>query len=337
MRTRLILNPLAGRRHRLRDERDLVRRLATVGIDCEQVVTQGPGDATTLAREAAAQGYDLVIAAGGDGTVHEVVNGLAETETAMAVLPLGTENILAREIHVPRHDLDAACRALATGRTVRVDVGRTPQRYFLLMAGLGFDAQVVREVHPDFKRVGKSFAFFATGFSTLVHYDPPALCLEVDGRTWNLRPWGLLVSNATLYGWRVQIAPRASMTDGKLDVVAFLAEGRLSFLGDALRTTLRGEMWGSGIRHWTAQEVRVLPSRPLPMQLDGETIDEPELTFRLLPAALRLAVPRGTELRGTKGNERKEGKSEEIRGQQGLSFLGFPLSLLAPLSPLSSS
>jgi len=296
MRTRLILNPLAGRRARLRDEQELVRRLAAVDLDCEQVLTRGPGEATALAREAARQGYDLVIAAGGDGTVHEVLNGLAETETAMGVIPLGTENILAREIRMPRRGLGAACQALASGRTVRVDVGRLPQRYFVLMAGLGFDAQVVGEVNPTFKRVCKSFAFFATGFSTLVHYDPPRVRLTVDGQIELLRPWGLIVSNATLYAWKVRVAPRASMTDGQLDVVAFVAENRLDFLGQALRSLFRRAMVGSGIRHWTAQEVQVTASRPLPLQLDGEIVEEPELSFRLLPAALRLVVPQGTPL-----------------------------------------
>lgn len=296
MRTCLILNPLAGRCHQLHDEQELLRRLAAVGLDCEQVLTRGPGEATRLAREAALQGYDRVIAAGGDGTVHEVLNGLAETETAMGVIPLGTENILAREIQIPCRDLDAACQALASGRTVWVDVGRTPQRYFLLMAGLGFDAQVVGEVDPDFKRICRSFAFFATGFSTLVHYDPPRVRLTVDGQTEYLRPWGLIVSNATLYAWKVRVAPRASMTDGRLDVVAFVAGNRLDFLGQALRSLFRGEMVGPGIRHWKAREVQVTVSRPLPLQLDGEIVEESELSFRLLPAALRLVVPQGMSL-----------------------------------------
>lgn len=296
MRTQVILNSLAGRRLRLSDGQELVRRLAAVGLDCEQVLTRGPGDATVLAREAADQGYDLVIAAGGDGTVHEVLNGLAETETAMGVIPLGMENILARQIRMPRRDLDAACQALAAGRTVRVDVGRLPQRYFLLMAGLGFDAQVVCKVNPTFKRLCKSFAFLATGFSTLARYDPPELHLEVDGQAWDLRPWGLIVSNATLYAWKVRVAPSARMTDGQLDVVAFAAESRLAFLSQALRSIFRGEMQGSGIQHWTGREIRVTVPRPLPLQLDGEIVEEAELAFRLLPAALRLVVPPGAEL-----------------------------------------
>ncbi|HIE52625.1 MAG TPA: diacylglycerol kinase family lipid kinase [Armatimonadetes bacterium] len=289
-RAYVILNPRAGRWPQGGDEEAFRRLLREYGWPCELALTRAPGEATRLARAAAERGEDLVIAAGGDGTVHEVVNGLAGSETALAILPLGTENILARDIGVPRQ-LEAACESLRMGQVQTIDLGRTPRRYFLLMAGVGFDAQVVRETSLRWKRYFRSLTYFLTGLATWCHYRPTPAQVRVDGTENNLTVWGVIISNATRYAWRVRIAPTASLTDGRLDVLAFTAPTPLAFARDVLGAILTGRMRGKGIQHWTGREIVVQPARPLPVQLDGELVEEPKLRFTLVPQALRLLRP----------------------------------------------
>src|SRR5207247_1264597 len=135
----IVFNPIAGQANSF--EHDIVAA-SDVWRDHGWTVdiqpTLEPGDGTRIAREAAAQGYDVVVAAGGDGTVNEVVNGLAGTETALAALPIGTVNVWVRELGLPLHPR-AAAEALLGAQVRAIDLGRAGDRYFLLMAGVGFD------------------------------------------------------------------------------------------------------------------------------------------------------------------------------------------------------
>src|SRR5437588_6434197 len=146
----LIHNPVsraAASRDRLEDA---VAAAHAAGWSVTIVPTDGPAHATAIARDAAAAGSDVIIVSGGDGTINEAVNGIAGTETALAVLPGGTANVWAKEIGV-RKDPLAAMRQMLTGERRRIDLGRAGDRYFLLMAGIGLDGAVVARMTPGFK------------------------------------------------------------------------------------------------------------------------------------------------------------------------------------------
>src|SRR6266496_514351 len=152
IRALIIFNPTAGQAGSFEQDllvaQDIWRQH---GWHVDLQPTNGPGDGTRIAREAAAQGYHMVVAAGGDGTVNEVINGLAGSETALAVLPIGTVNVWVRELGLPLQPR-AAAEALLHAQIRTIDLGRAGDRYFLLMCGVGFDAAVTAEVRAHEKR-----------------------------------------------------------------------------------------------------------------------------------------------------------------------------------------
>ncbi len=148
-RAMIIFNPAAGQAGSLQGDLEASCDLLNeYGWQVELRPTQAAGDGTRIAREAAQAGYDAVIAAGGDGTINEIVNGLAGSQTALGVLPVGTVNVWAREIGLPLQPR-ATTEALLRTHVRSIDLGRAGDRYFLLMAGVGFDAAVVNEVRGD--------------------------------------------------------------------------------------------------------------------------------------------------------------------------------------------
>ena len=159
-RARIIVNPASGSATEatLRELRETARWLTEHGLPSELRLTRGPGHATELAREATGAGLEMVVAAGGDGTVNDVIQALAGHTTALGVLPVGTVNVWAREMGISLTATEAR-ETLLHGVRRRVDLGRAGQRYFLMMAGIGFDAEVARRVERGpLKRIGLKLA-----------------------------------------------------------------------------------------------------------------------------------------------------------------------------------
>ncbi|MCS6863184.1 MAG: diacylglycerol kinase family lipid kinase, partial [Abditibacteriales bacterium] len=250
MRVLLIVNPTAGQGRAARALPTMVRCLRGDGATCEVFETTRPGEAQAQARQAAQAGYDLVVAAGGDGTIHEVVNGVVGSAAVLGVIPVGTENIFGKEFNLP-FDVEAACRLIRCQPAQTLDVGlchaATVKRYFLLMAGLGFDAQVVRAVPPPLKQRLKSFAFFLTGCVTFARFQPMSVTITTEDRALTARAWEVLVSNAKNFGWRVRISPTVSMNDGLFDVCVFTQPHRWGFAVEALGSLAQRMVGGSGV------------------------------------------------------------------------------------------
>src|SRR5829696_4089610 len=184
----LIANPKTGRygSRRLRPIQDVASRLESLGIKIDLHLTGGPGEATEIATRAAHNGIADVIVAGGDGTINEAIQGLAGTAARLAIIPRGTANVLARELGLPLDDEQAAAVA-ARGKSRKVYLGVVidetsgESRHFVLMAGIGLDASVVRRVNPSLKkRIGKG-AFWVSGLSHLATWNPRPFTLEIDG------------------------------------------------------------------------------------------------------------------------------------------------------------
>lgn len=295
MRVFLIVNPTAGQGRATRALPTMVRCLREGGATCEVFETTRPGEAQTQARRAARAGYGVVVAAGGDGTIHEVLNGVVGSSAALGVIPVGTENIFGKEFNIP-FDVEAACRLIRRHTVQTLDVGlcraANVERYFLLMAGLGFDAQVVRDVSPEFKQRLKSLAFFLTGFATFARFQPMPVTLTTEDRTLSANAWEVLVSNAKNFGWRVRISPTASINDGLFDVCVFTQPNRWGFAVEALGSLAQRVVGGSGVVQFQARWITVQSAAPLPAQFDGEVVDThtTEMVFEVLPRAVRVIV-----------------------------------------------
>ena len=282
----VIGNPEAGRAKR----KDCLKRcaeiLASGGLDVEVWPTERPQHATELA---ALAGPRLVIAAGGDGTINEVVNGL-ESDATLGVLPFGTANVLARELGLPLK-AEAACERILAGKESRIDVGiatdhKGVERRFTCMAGMSFDAHVVNEVTPRLKRYLKILAFPLAALKVYLEGDLPTLHIT-HGDTTHLAQFAI-VANGHYYGGDFRVAEAASLTSGRLEVVLVERVSRL-LRADILAHILAKRPLDRPMRSFTAEELRAKsPGAHVPVQLDGEAWGRLPMYFRIEPAALKV-------------------------------------------------
>ncbi len=255
--------------------------------------TTAAGDAADMAREAARQGIDVAVACGGDGTVNEVANGLAGSETALAAVRGGTANVWAKEIGLPK-DPAKAIGLLANGDRRTVDLGLAGDRHFLLMAGVGFDASIVRRVSSGLKRRLGAVAYAIPAIGRAFGHRSVDTDLIVDGEQRLSPVYWLLLGNTRDYGGVLGLTHMAKADDGLLDICLLQHGGPLRIAWVAL--------WALFKRHQNRAEVvyekvRLLDVQTpgLPVQIDGEYLGETPMTFSIVPGALHVIVPRGIE------------------------------------------
>jgi YegS/Rv2252/BmrU family lipid kinase len=261
--------------------------------------TGAQGDARTLAARAASAGFATVVAAGGDGTANEVLNGIADVPNGLAVvrlgiLPLGTVNVFARELGVPR-DVGGAVKTLAAGRERTIDVGRVDftsggrpeRRYFLQLAGAGIDSRSIERVSWTLKKKTGPFAYVAAVLQVLPEKEP-LIILEGAG---SISGELVLVGNGRFYGGSFPVFPSADMRDGLLDVCVF---PKIS-LWSAIHVTaalLTGRLHRlRTVRRLQLASLRLSSASRVVFQLDGENVGELPATFSVQPRALRVVVP----------------------------------------------
>ncbi|MBI3967511.1 MAG: diacylglycerol kinase family lipid kinase [Chloroflexi bacterium] len=291
-RATVILNPMAPAASKFRARwADVQRTFRDFGWDADLLETKGPGDATTLAHRAADRATDLVVAAGGDGTLNEIVNGLAHTPAALGVIPVGTTNVWVRELGLPLRPL-AALRTLLAGSVHQIDLGRAGDRFFLLMAGVGFDGYVMRAVTPQTKRTFGIAAYLYAGFVTALTFRSVSADVYCDGRLTTVSPLHLAVIGNTRRYATVAITSEAYCDDGLLDLCLFA--GQHAFLSRTLHVLdvlTRRHTRSKFVLYERASEVRIETSRPLPVQLDGDFVGFTPMDFAAVPKALRVLLP----------------------------------------------
>ena len=266
----IVFNPVAGRRraHLLWRVLDV---LSANGVRLELAETCRAGHAETLAREAANRGAKLVVAAGGDGTIAEVANGLMGTDARLGVIPLGTANVLANELDLP-FSTKAVAAALAFGRTTTLWPGIassvTGDRLFVQMLGVGFDAHVVKRVTFQMKKNMGKGAYVAGSLAEMARYRFPPIHLRVDGQ--DTQAASVIVSKGRLYGGRFRLAADAVPGKPGFSVMLFDRSGPWSAMmyGAALPLNLLGQ--APGVRSIRADRVDFIGNQPVPAQTDGD-------------------------------------------------------------------
>ena len=266
--------------------------------------TQKAGDAEEAARAAAGQGFDAVLVAGGDGTVNEVINGLMTAPSVsgplpLGLVPLGTQNVLASEIGLPdTDDLNAVAALLRAGKMRRLDLGQAGTRYFVLMAGFGFDAVVVREVLKPVKDFLGPAAYALATLGALAKYQSTAITLTLDGETIRAEAFLVVAANAASYAYRqIKLAPFAAPDDGWLDICVFerprigLGMDRVGFASQMVSVLARRQGRDPSIRYYRARAITLSSDPPISGQVDGETFGETPVTIRIVPSALSVFVP----------------------------------------------
>lgn len=285
---RVIYNPVAGPKavNRVSRVRDL---LSSGGIPFEFRETTAPGDAVLLAREAADAGISTVLVVGGDGTINEAVNGLAGSRTRLAVVPHGTGNVFAEEVGLPR-SVEGCLALLTDGDTVEVRLGRAGERYFLLLASAGFDAEVVERMSTRRKNLLGIGAYYLAGIRHLFR-EQPTLWMEFPGRE-RVEAQSVLVFRGRMYGGGVRMVPDGSLLGNSLHVIALRKAGRWPIVRFAL-AAIRGKALSSpDVFHRETASVFVQSPIPSAAQVDGDYLGPLPVRFEMSDATLRLAVPR---------------------------------------------
>ena len=282
----IIGNPNSGRAGDAGYLERFAKILRSGGLTVEVLNTERPNHATELATLA---GDRLVVAAGGDGTVNEVLNGLSDGAT-LGILPLGTANVLARELGLPL-DGEAACRRILDGEVSRVDFGVATddegiERRFACMAGIGFDAKVVGTVTPRLKRFLRGLAFSLTAFKVFFGSKFPPLEISHGDEVHVAR--FAIVANGHYYGGDFKVSGPGLLTSGELETVLVERVSALLrpdvFAGIMARIPLNRSM-----ESFTSTEVRARATgAKVPVQLDGELWGELPMSFRIEPAALNV-------------------------------------------------
>ena len=222
--TVVILNP-AARGDRAGHWRSRVERVAR-GATLR--ATSRIGEAELLARKAAREGFKRIVAAGGDGTINEVVNGLAGTTAALGLLPIGTVNVFATELGLPAGDLNQCWQIICDGRTRMIDLPSANGKHFVQLAGIGLDAQAVKETSVAFKRSFGPLSYLVSA-AQIASRPPPHLVIESKGGT-TIEGSFVLIGNGRLYGGPFPFFKRAQIDDGLLDVVVFKRIGYLDII-----------------------------------------------------------------------------------------------------------
>jgi diacylglycerol kinase (ATP) len=286
----IVFNPVAGMR-RVSLLWRVLDVLVANGIRIELTETHRPGHAEALAREAVCRGASMVVAAGGDGTIAEVANGLLGSPARLGVIPLGSANVVAHELSLP-FEPRAVAAALAFGRTrplwPGVASGAEGSRLFVQMLGVGFDAQVVHHLPRGLKRVLGRGAYALQTLREAACYRAAPIRVRLDGE--ETQAASVIVSKGRLYGGRFVLAPTARAAEPGFTVVLFDRAGTAATLlyGVALPLGLLGRV--PGIRHVRARQIDFIGNEPALAQADGDAAGWTPITVTDAPAAIPIVV-----------------------------------------------
>ncbi|MGE3725830.1 MAG: diacylglycerol kinase family protein [Candidatus Sericytochromatia bacterium] len=296
MKAMLIYNPTAGQIWQQFQPEMVKKYLEDQGWQVDVEPTQKMGGGADLARKAAQLNYDVVIAAGGDGTINEVAQGLVHTPVKLGFLPVGTTNVLAREFKIPLN-YEAALAYLPQAESRLIDLGKLNQRHFLLMAGVGYDAEILMRVNKQFKNVAGKLAVFTSGVENLFHHNPFVLRLRFEDaqgkrRKLKRRVMQIFVSNASTYATDYKIAEQAVMDDGLLELHIFKSKRFRDTLYSLLSLLLRRHKEWVDFEHYSIRKLRILARKPAPIQIDGDLVGYTPATIEIVPQALHILAPK---------------------------------------------
>jgi diacylglycerol kinase (ATP) len=286
----LICNPAAksmseakiGRACRLLEQKD---------YRVDLLFTKQRGEAEQFAKDAAKRAPLVIIAAGGDGTFNEVANGVAGSDIPMAILPLGTTNVLAKELGIPDNvegalevALNNTPKSVSLGRIAIMSDSSPVSRYFILMAGIGFDGEAVFGINEAFKKISGKGAYLYSGVKTLLRFAPDELAVTVDGGTHTA--YSVIVGNASKYGGNFRITPDARLTDSNLHVCLFKGKKRLDTFRYMLGIVTGSHLKFADVEYLKARKIEIKCSAHI--QIDGDYLGMTPAEISIVPNALRL-------------------------------------------------
>jgi diacylglycerol kinase (ATP) len=294
-RALVIMNPVSGQHDPERTKRLIARRFAEEGLEYELRETKDSGDAFRWAEAATGEGFDVVVAVGGDGTIMEAMSGLikAGVPAPLAQVPTGTANFLARALLIPI-DVEESLHILFSGKEQRLDVGYLPEhdRYFAIVAGMGYDAYLIAEAPRRLKRLMGFFAYVISGIRSLFRLRRVRVRLEADGEIMSFLAHTVMIINiGQIAAAKIKLGPDIHPHDGKLDLMiasSVTVWGLFQVFWQILTRQYKGQ---ENLRYLQASKVRIEVEPPLDIQIDGEPFGTTPLHVEAVPDGARLIVP----------------------------------------------
>ncbi|HME89590.1 MAG TPA: diacylglycerol kinase family protein [Chthoniobacterales bacterium] len=284
--TLIILNPAAHSERALRKG----TKVQALARDCAFCVTTRTGEAELIARRGVEEGYEKIVAAGGDGTINEVVNGLAGTKVTLGLLPIGTMNVFATELGLPVHDLELCWNIVQSDSTRAVDLPKANQKFFVQLAGVGLDAQVVKETSSQLKRNFGPLSYLISA-AQIAARQPPRLFIDSEEAPITEGSF-VLVGNGRLYGGPFPFFKHAVIDDGLLDVIVFKSLGYLEIIRYLQDVVFSSDIRVPEIEYFQTRRIRVESNQSVPVELDGEVVGSCPVEFSLEERSLRVLVPK---------------------------------------------
>ncbi|HLQ28208.1 MAG TPA: diacylglycerol kinase family protein [Ktedonobacteraceae bacterium] len=299
MRTVLIINPTSGssmmaETHSTSEtnEEMILAALRTYGIEAEVWYTTPEDTGEGLAKKAANEHTDVVIAAGGDGTIHAVASGLIERESTLGIIPLGTMNNLAHSLGIPL-PIEAACAIIAKGETRTIDVGKINGQTFIEVAGIGLEAALF----PAAEEIKQSSILSTLrgvigGLFTLFTFQTTKLKISFDNtKRRSYEAIQVTICNAPYYGAHFQVAPNILMDDGELDVVIYKNFSKREYIQHAISISQGRRVFQPKIMRRRVKSLRISAEYPVEIQADGLPHGHTPATVTITPGALRVRTP----------------------------------------------
>lgn len=284
--TIVILNPTAGNPETLRHCQESVESIAR---GCPIRVTSHTGEAERLARRAVEEGFTRIVAAGGDGTVNQVANGLAGSNAALGLLPLGTINVFAMELGLPLNNLELCWDIIEGANVRRVDLPSANGKHFVQLAGVGLDAQVVKETSLAFKRSFGPLSYLISA-AQIAARQPPRLFIASNNAPVDEGSF-VLIGNGRLYGGPFPFFKQAVLDDGLLDVVLFKRLGYLEIIKYLQDVVFSSEIRVPEIEYFRTRRLRITSEQDVPLEIDGELAGNCPVDFKIEQKALRVLAP----------------------------------------------
>lgn len=284
-KTLVILNPAARSEKASR----LLERIRELSGGAPVRLTSEAGDASRIAAEAVRDGVEVIIAAGGDGTLNEVVNGIGNAPVRLGILPVGTMNVFATELGIPHGNLERAWSIIEQGKVVAVDLPKANDTHFIQLAGVGLDAEVVRKTTADSKKALGPLSYLLTLVQVAAH-KPPRVVVETEGG--RIREGSfVLIGNGRLYGGPFPVFKRASLHDGLLDVLVFQNQSHWDVVRyfQAIAFGTHPEL--PDVEYFQTSSIKVTSSGDVPVELDGEVAGMLPCLFSVEPQKLRVMAP----------------------------------------------
>jgi diacylglycerol kinase (ATP) len=285
----LIYNPGAGQAQKSdADVSEVIQEFEKYDINITPSPTFPDVSTLEMVKNLVKQTPDVLVGWGGDGTIHEVVNGMYGADIPVGLIPGGTANLLARELNIG-HDIKEAVRIIGEGKTTQISLGRANKKLFLLMVGIGFDSAVIRNLDLHLKRKVGYLAFGLAAIRTAIDYKYPKITIKVNGS--EKECVFAVICNAREYAAFFRLAPDADISDEYLYIVLFKEAGLGSLIRYGFYAWQSRHLELKSVESLRASRIEANGSSEVWVQADGELIGYLPMKFEIIPRALKVFSP----------------------------------------------